>query len=202
MDRPAPLGPRHDRGHRGAAPGRPRGPPAEGLAVCLDAADPETITTDDTGKVALWRDQSGQQHDAKQAKAACRPTLDPTGLNGLPALRFDERSFTRLELPDLAENKIAATIFVVFSNPVAGAEVNHDARLFTASDGKEFDYLVGLAATVPEMQTGGPRQSVSVFKDRWAKQVRIGCFSPNAQTFFTGHIGEILVFTRELSASE
>jgi hypothetical protein len=52
------------------------------------------------------------------------------------------------------------------------------------------------------MQTGGPRQSVHAFRDRWAKQVRIGCFSPNPQTFLTGDIAEILVYTREVSTQE
>ncbi len=176
--------------------------PLDGLAVWLDASDRESVVTDDGGTVSLWRDKSGKHHDANQTNPLLRPGYAADGLNGLPALIFDERRKTRLELPDLADDKITATIFAVFSNPVAGAEVNHDPRLFTASDGKGYDFQVGLAATIPGMQAGGPRQSVQVFKDRWAKQVRIGCFSPNYQTFFTGQLAEILVFTRELEVDE
>ena len=82
------------------------------------------------------------------------------------------------------------------------SEVNHDQRLFTASDGKEFDYQVGLAATIPGMETGGPRQSVQVFTDRWAKHVRVGCFSPSYQTFLHGLLSEVLVYSRELPREE
>lgn len=177
-------------------------PPAEGLAVWFDAADRESVETDAEGKVARWRDKSGQQRDAVQTNPAHRPRLDAEGLQGLPALRFHEQDKTRLELPDLADGKITATIFAVYTNPVPGSQVNHDPRIFTASDGKEYDYLIGLAATIPGLETGGPRQSIHVFRDRWAKQARIGCFSPNPQTFLTGHIAEILVYTRELDPGE
>ncbi|MBT7166586.1 MAG: hypothetical protein HN904_27635, partial [Victivallales bacterium] len=161
-----------------------------------------TIETDAEGKVSLWRDKSGKDRHAEQKQAVNRPQFVQEGLNGLPSLRFHEKDATRLELPDLSQEKITATIFAVFSNPKAGLEVNHDARLFTASDGKGYDYKVGLAASIPGVQTGGPRQSMHVFKDRWAKQVRVGCFSPNVQTFFTGELAEILVFDRQLDAKE
>jgi hypothetical protein len=174
----------------------------DGLAVWLDAADAKTIDTDAEGKVSVWRDKSGKERHAEQRRAANRPVPVKDGLNGLPSLRFHEKDATRLELPDLSQEKITATIFAVFSNPKAGLEVNHDARLFTASDGKGYDYKVGLAASIPGVQTGGPRQSMHVFKDRWAKQVRVGCFSPNVQTFFTGELAEILVFDRQLDAKE
>jgi hypothetical protein len=177
-------------------------PPAKGLAVWLDAADAATIKTDADGKVVSWQDKSGTSHHADQAAAAHRPVYRKDGLDGLPSLHFDEKTQTRLELPDLSAEKIDATAFVVFSNPEPGSEKNHDPRLFTASDGKGYDFQIGLAATIPGMQTGGPRQRVQIFKDRWAKQVRVGCFSPNIQTFLTGDIAEILVYDRLLSPQE
>ena len=176
--------------------------PAQDLAVWLDAADRTTLETDAEGKVAVWRDKSGHDRHARQPNAAHRPTHVPDGFQGLPAVRFHEKDRTRLELPDLADGKITATIFAVFRNPVPGSEANHDPRLFTASAGKGYDYQVGLAATVRGMETGGERQSVHIFKDRWAKRVRVGCFSPNVQTFFTGDIAEILVYARELGTAE
>lgn len=178
------------------------GVPRDGLEVWLDAADPSTLQPDAAGNVALWKDRSGKGRDARQERDAYRPGLDAAGLNGRPALRFDEKRQTRLELPDLAEGKLSGMVVSAVSNPVPGAEVNHDPRIFTASDGKGFDYLVGIAATVPGMETGGPRQLVHGFTDRWAKVVRVGCFSPNAQTFFTGHIAEIMVYSRSLTAPE
>jgi len=176
--------------------------PREKLEVWLDAADPTTIDKDDAGKVSLWKDKSGKGRDARQDSPEFRPLYVKDALNGRPALRFSEDACTRLELPDLAPGKISATIFVVFSNPEPGAEKNHDPRLFTASDGKGYDYQVGLSANIPGMETGGPRQTVAQFKDRWAKSVRIGCFSPNYQTFLKGCIAEILVYSRPLPLEE
>jgi hypothetical protein len=172
------------------------------LAVWLDAADAGTITRDDAGRVSLWRNKSERGCDATQKQPQFRPGYDPAGLNGKPVLRFDEKSATRLELPDLADGRISATIFVVLANPAPGDPKNHDARLFTTSDGQGLDYQVGLCASVPGMTTGGPRQMMVTFTDRWAKQTRVGCFSPHPQTYFTGHIAEILVYRRILTPAE
>lgn len=176
--------------------------PREGLAVWLDAAEPGAIQRDSSGRAVTWKDRSGHARDASQPDAAHRPFYDERGLNGRPALRFDEAAETRLELPDLAPGKITATVFAVVSNPTPGSLQNHDARIFTASDGKEFDYIGGIALTVPGMETGGPRILSSVFAGRSAQMVRVGCFSPLYQTYFTGHIAEILVYSRRLSPNE
>jgi hypothetical protein len=178
------------------------GVPQEGLAVWLDAADPVSLETDAEMGVALWRDKSGHGRDAGQPQAAHRPSYAPEALNGRPALQFDEARLTRLELPDLSEVKITATAFAVVSNPEPGSEVNHDPRIFTASDGKGFDYQVGIALSVPGMETGGPRTLSAVFTDRWAKAVRVGCFSPNYQTYLTGLISEVVVHDRKLTQDE
>ena len=177
-------------------------PPREKLEVWLDAADAETIETDEAGKVSLWMDKSGKERHARQESARLRPVFAAAGLNGRPALQFDEKAFTRLELPDISDKKMSATIFAVFSNPEPGLPVNHHARLFTASDGKGYDYQIGLCACVPGTETGGPRQLVAARKDGWAKCVRVGCFSPMYQTFLNGHISEILVYSRVMTQTE
>lgn len=178
------------------------GLPSDKLLVHLDAADPAAVATDDDGLVSLWRDTSGQGHDAAQPDAKYRPALRPGALNGRSVLAFDEARRTRLELGDLSDQKLTATVFAVVSNPVAGSEVNHDPRIFTSSDGKAFDYLVGIAATVKGLETGGPRILTSGFVDRWAKVARVGCFSPNHQTFFTGDIAELVVYQRAVQLPE
>jgi hypothetical protein len=178
------------------------GVPSDKLEVWLDAADAATVQPDEAGNVAVWKDKSGKGRDARQDAAAFRPQFAATGLNGRPALRFDEKRLTRLELPDLSEQKLSGMVFAVISNPVESAEVNHDPRIFTSSDGKDFDFLVGIAATVPNLETGGPRLVVHGFSERWAKVVRVGCFSPNPQTFFNGPMAEILAYSRALSPAE
>jgi len=176
--------------------------PKKDLAVWLDASDIKSIVPNSDSRLALWKDRSGCGNDARQDKPEHSPWHVQRGINGQPAVEFDERGRTRLELPDLSQNKVSATVFVVFSNPTPGDPKNHNARLFTASDGKGYDYQVGLSANVPGATTGGPRILVAAFENRWAKQVRVGCFSPRDQTFFTGRIGEILVYLRPLPRAE
>jgi hypothetical protein len=97
---------------------------------------------------------------------------------------------------------MTATVFAVIGNPERGALQNPNQRVFTASNGKEYDYLCGIDCTVRGLETGGPRVITAGAKDRWAKSVRVGCFSPNYQTFFNGQIAEILVFGRALTREE
>lgn len=176
--------------------------PRKGLEVWLDAADSATVGVDEAGGVVQWKDKSGNQRHAAQQQPQFRPLYVADGLNGKPALRFDDERATRMELPDLAEGKITATIFAVASNPQPGLPVNHDPRIFTASDGQGFDYVIGLCCSIPGMQTGGPRIISAVQTNRWAKYVRIGCFSPMYQTFFKGYLSEIIVYSRVLTAEE
>ena len=146
--------------------------------------------------------QERQDRQCQAGQAGASAALRGRRLNGKPALRFTEKAATRLELPDLSEGKITVTVFAVFSNPVAGDKRNASPRIFTASDGRQYDYRVGVSLNVRGLETGGPRQIMAAFEDRWAKKVRVGCFSPNYQTYFTGDIGEILVYRRALTPEE
>ena len=176
--------------------------PRDHLALWLDAADPRSVERAADGGVATWRDKSGRARDAAQPEAARRPQYAADALLGRPALKFSETTKTWLAVPDLAAQKITATIFAVVSNPEPGSEVNHDPRVLTASDGQGYDYVVGLALSVPGLETGGPRVLSGVYRDKWAKVVHVGCFSPGLQTYLTGLVSEILVYDRALTPDE
>ena len=137
-----------------------------------------------------------------QESAAFRPTVVATGLNGRPALHFDELAHTRLEVPDLAPGKTDVTVIAVISNPEAGLPQNHNARILTASNGRSYDYLTGVCCSIAGTETGGPRLLLTQATSRWAQHVRIGCFSPSYQTYFKGLIAEILVYDRKLPRNE
>jgi len=173
-----------------------------GLAVWLDAADAAGVERGADGAVVCWKDKSGNGRHAAQSRAEWRPRYLADALNGHPALRFDDAKRTRLELPDLADGPIDVTVIAVISNPDPGQPGNQHQRVFTASDGKAYDYLCGIACNIPGPETGGPRTLTFEGKSRWAKRVRIGCFSPNDQTYFHGDISEVLVYTRQLSTEE
>ncbi len=64
------------------------------------------------------------------------------------------------------------------------------------------DYLCGLCCQIRGSETDGPRIITYDGKERWAQQVRVGCFSPSYQTFFHGNVSEILVYRRPLTPQE
>jgi hypothetical protein len=173
--------------------------PTESMVTWLDASDPASIVRDDAGRVSIWRDKSGTNHNGTQTDAGHRPTFAPTALDGLPAIVFDYTRQTYMNVPDISSGKVKATIFAVVANREQNAPENHDQRIFTASDGKDYDYIVGLACTVPGTGTGGPRVIQTSAEDAWAKFVRVGCFSPQNQTYFHGQISEIIVYTDQLA---
>jgi hypothetical protein len=174
----------------------------ESLEVWLDASDAASVEKDAAGAVRVWKDRSGKGRHAVQEKTDLQPRHVAQGLNGKPALQFDDARKTRLEVADLSDQPLSVTVFAVIANPEPGSPQNPHQRVFTASNGKDYDYLCGISCLVPGTQTGGPRQIVFEGRDRWAKQVRVGCFSPNYQTFFKGQIAEILVFGRTLTSEE
>jgi hypothetical protein len=174
----------------------------QGLEAWLDASDAATIEKDVDGRIHRWKDRSGKGNHAVQKTADFCPFYRAQGLNGKATLQFDDARKTRLELPDLSDRPITATVFAVVSNPEVGQPKNHNQRIFTASNGKDYDYLCGLCCQIRGTETGGPRIIMYDGKDRWAKAVRVGCFSPNYQTFFKGNISEILVYSRVLTSQE
>ena len=176
--------------------------PRNGMELWLDAADGKTIVKSENGHISRWLDRSGKKRDAVQSDIALQPFYKAIGINGKPAILFDENRSTRMIIPDLAEGKMNATIFAVISNPEGGSEVNHDPRILTASASTEMDYISGLGACVQGMETGGPRQMQWVFMNRWAQNVHLGCFSPMYQTYFNGIIAEIMVYNRTLNGAE
>lgn len=74
----------------GATFGQQAWTPAQlsGLALWLDAADPNTITLNGS-TVSQWRDKSGNSRHANQATATSQPAYTTAGLNGRNVLTFD-----------------------------------------------------------------------------------------------------------------
>ena len=62
-------------------------PSLTGMALHLRAD--VGATTDESGRVSQWRDQSSRMHDASQPREASRPRLVTDAAGGHPAIRFD-----------------------------------------------------------------------------------------------------------------
>jgi hypothetical protein len=65
-------------------------PPTNGLQLWVKAD--LGVTTNATGRVEKWADQSGNKNDATQTDDSAKPTLVPNVVNGKPALRFDGKT--------------------------------------------------------------------------------------------------------------
>jgi hypothetical protein len=63
--------------------------PASVPGLALWTRNDAGIEADAAGRVAAWRDQSGNANDLTQTALAAQPTLVPGAQNGLPVLRFD-----------------------------------------------------------------------------------------------------------------
>lgn len=67
-------------------------PVAKGLKLWLRAD--AGVTTNASGHVSLWRDQSGNGHDVSQANERLQPLWVTAAIHGRPALRFAEDSLS------------------------------------------------------------------------------------------------------------
>lgn len=75
-------------------------------------ADAGVLRSGAAQMVTLWRDQSGQGHDARQTASSSRPIYVEDALAGLPALRFDGAN-DHLNLPGFLSGNTAGEVFVV-----------------------------------------------------------------------------------------
>ncbi|PYI86585.1 MAG: hypothetical protein DME26_08745, partial [Verrucomicrobia bacterium] len=71
------------------------------------------VTTNASGAVTAWADQSGHTNDAAQADDSLAPTLVSNGVNGKPVLRFDGMD-DYLEVADSDSVSIAGDITSLF----------------------------------------------------------------------------------------
>ena len=91
-------------------------PPTTGLQLWLKAD--AGVTTNSSGLVTTWADQSGLGNDAIQTNAAVAPSLVMNSLNGKPTLRFPGDVTRYMDVADSASMAAIGdnvTMFVVMS---------------------------------------------------------------------------------------
>ena len=177
-------------------------PPAEGLVLWLDAGDPVSLEMDSHGKISKWKDKSGSGRDAVAESDKRKPQYNSGGI------MFDGKN-TGLTVPGIDKNKLTATIFVVFKQPQASAV--GWPRLFAASDGiDKKEWVTGINVTPYHAGAKDSGKNVceisvasGIFKDKWAKDIKIGCSSSPAYiAHFGGYIFEVIAYARVLDNCE
>ena len=108
-----------------ALPTTAQSPPTTDLRLWLRAD--AGVTTDASGNVSAWADQSGSALVATQATVAKRPTLLAAGMGGQPALDSDGAN-GYLVLGDVLDDVFAGAdkqfeMFVAFRHDGGGTEV-------------------------------------------------------------------------------
>jgi len=92
--------------------------PTDGLTLWLKAD--AGVTTDGSGNISQWQDQSPNAYVAGQTNSTAYPTLATNVYNGQPAVRFNGSS-QFLQIPSISDNySPGMTVFAVF-NPTADA---------------------------------------------------------------------------------
>lgn len=101
-----------------------------GLTAWFDATDATTLTATD-GRVAEWRDKSGNAHHVTQANAARQPGTGMRSINGHNALDFPVGSLAYLERSDALgfTGNPAITVFVVAETDSLPANITAFAYL-------------------------------------------------------------------------
>ena len=196
--------------------------PQNGIVLWLDANDVDADGEFDAGTdhlhLANWADKAGKDHNATQATAFRQPEIRSGQLPerpGLNLLRFDGNQ--SLAFPTLNQGK---TFFWVVNRGSGhnGASsffgLNNSSDWGTTNAGKLFNNLLAGGYI-----TGGLHHSngtIFNWPEVWfsvalsVRTLRANDFQPsdligkrgNAESYFTGNIGEILVYDRALTDSE
>jgi len=98
-----------------------------GLALWLDGS--KGVTSDGSGNVSKWADQSGNANDAVQATANRQPSIVTPGINGKSVIRFNPPSalYPYLTIPDATTLRLGTGDFyitAVAKRPVDNAFLN------------------------------------------------------------------------------
>ena len=188
-----------------APPSSPR--EISGLQLWLDAAAISGITDGDA--VTTWSDLSDNAYDATQVATTSRPTLRTRVINGLPVVRFDGTSDS-LEVGTIRDSKGRVHVFSVGQRLVVQVSGPKYQRVISAWDGIGNDDWRGSSWTVAAPRDGeGNPVGFGLAVEEFSRpsgveidNVTLAMNSRSESHFFSGDIAEIIVFDRQLNATE
>lgn len=171
-------------------------------ASSIDPANPEQ-TDSATSKLRLWLDRSANAHHAANPDSVTQPALVEDALHGRPMVQFGNDAF--LDVGDIREEPGPVTTFVVSrSNSTDGDSFQRMVSGYTGS-GNNWEapnYFVShphLENETPQAYDG--EITTQTDSGRALQNILLGVQSGNVNDFH-GLIGELLIFTRALSADE
>lgn len=210
-----------------------------GLVLWLDASDfqsfdPPMRRGGGAAKLSIWKDRSGQGHDAKQPDPSKQPLWAPDAFDDTAGVAFSGGQTLAVQMPCGRTGTILVTLrpkvvgnmrflgcyrnegehigLCLRSNGAAWAEAmtpgnaaaavrptasvyQTDTKLLLGQSWGKSLSLIGAGSVSPAPFTEGP----DVFPGPWGIG---GAFLKQQVEYFSGVIGEVLVFDRELTAAE
>ena len=175
------------------------------------------VVADSSGRVSVWRDQSGNGADAQQPVSSRQPVRVPLVVNGMPGLAFDGQD-DFISFPRITS---ARTVFWVIRQDPAATAVAH----FLLADSTTFNFFAGASAiwhpsnTSQSILTGQTRingvpvnglveprpTAMSVVSLVTTGNVNADSFSRDRglnSGFWWGELAELVVYERALTPSE
>jgi hypothetical protein len=198
-----------------------------GLTAWLKADAGTSTTTDGVG-IATWSDQSGSANDATQATGAAQPLYKTAIQNGLPIVRFDKVQSRFFGMPTLAA-LTAGTVFIVVATATdPGSGDNTGLWKLGTSGDMFFPFTDGIVyddcGSTVRKTTVNPTPALTAFHvyevssaagawTNWLDGAQLFTTATNtvafsatptlgktAAQFFSGDIGELLIYNSALSA--
>ena len=190
--------------------------PSSGLALWVRAD--AGVTTDASGNVSAWTDQSAQHNDLGQTVDTARPHLVPNEVNGLPVLRFDgSDDYVRFT----SRLTTIRTVFWVLKESDEATTASHHFLLgddsswdFHAGDTQMWIAAYGNPAIWRDGSTwinGTPVDGTTTARPHAMSVVSLVTGGPvSAQTFskeriygqWWGDLAELIIYDRPLSSAE
>jgi hypothetical protein len=188
--------------------------------------DATSLTLNDNDPVAVWPDSSGFGRDAAQSDSGQRPVYAAAGINSHPSVLFSSDRLTCAEFPEGSE----VTIFAVTdpTDALTYNDVFSSRVVFGSHEGGSINFkLPGIRdghgdgtpwPTVPSVTSAQYSNS----GDFWSNELNgtsagsgstisspptdINSFAlgstPSGGNWWPGHIGEVIVYSRVLSADD
>ncbi|MEO6938737.1 MAG: sialate O-acetylesterase [Candidatus Kapaibacterium sp.] len=178
------------------------------------------------GSVSRWKDMSGHSNDAAQTTPAAEPTVAPKAANGLPVLRFNGTSFmvgasvmpvhsdysltfvTRINNFATTNNVVSGVSHAHYLGNDAFVKVLHNTNFATQAVST---IPLTAAFNVVTMTYLESRQRVMIFVNgnladtaitdaNTDPVIDLGAFQQSS--FLHGDLGEIVLYSRELSSTD
>ncbi|MBB6430069.1 family 16 glycosylhydrolase [Algisphaera agarilytica] len=178
-------------------------PNSNGLIVWLDASQPDTLKTDNNGRVVEWHSRSPAKVKARAAADSAPRLVGDAFGEGRPALRFEGQHW--FDTDALAQGPGSLTIFIVFKRDADLAGGSRWQRLLSAHDGQSKNDTKGKSVFRDTNGTADAMRArifTASLSGRHRGPLTLGRNQLSGNERLQGDIAEILIYDRGFLVDE